>query len=202
LRIASIKPPSNVRTPFSASAAVGVGQPASQATRPSSAFNGTFAHSLPSLWSRVVGVGQPESSIADSRRADARSRERLTPKGVVQGFHVSVYKVDPRIDVLARNLLSNDDWRSALADEMEPVQPEVPLVSKPKSFACRAERLARTGTGPNRSVIRPAGESKRVRPDTDSGEEMALCESAKVVWSNILNTPFINFAGGDMPLGD
>jgi hypothetical protein len=31
---------------------------------------------------------------------------------------------------------------------------------------------------------------------------VALGESAKVVWSNILNAPFINFAGGDMPLGD
>jgi hypothetical protein len=42
------------------------------------------------------------------RRTDARRRERDSPEGVTQGFQVSVYKVDPRIDVFARNLLSKD----------------------------------------------------------------------------------------------
>jgi hypothetical protein len=61
------------------------------------------------------------------RRTDARRRERDRPEGVTQGFHVSVYKVDPRIAVLARNLLSNDDCRLALLNESEPVWPEMPL---------------------------------------------------------------------------
>ncbi|MFM0435943.1 hypothetical protein PQQ84_05740 [Paraburkholderia strydomiana] len=30
---------------------------------------------------------------------------------------------------------------------------------------------------------------------------MALAESAKVVWSNIFNAPFINFAGGNVTGG-
>jgi hypothetical protein len=52
------------------------------------------------------------------RRTDARRRERDSPEGVAQGFQVSVYKVDPRLNSFCRNLLSNDDWRAALGDEV------------------------------------------------------------------------------------
>lgn len=52
------------------------------------------------------------------RRAAARRRERHTPEGVTQGFQVSVYKVDPRFDSFARNLLSKDDWRPTLSNEV------------------------------------------------------------------------------------
>jgi hypothetical protein len=52
------------------------------------------------------------------RRTDARRRERDTPEGVTQGFHISVYKVDPIIDSFARNLLSKDDCRLADFDEV------------------------------------------------------------------------------------
>jgi hypothetical protein len=78
------------------------------------------------------------------RRADARSAQICRPDGVARGFHVSAYKVEPTEAVLARNLLSKDDCRLALADEVVPMRPEVPLVSNPRSSACRAERLART----------------------------------------------------------
>lgn len=102
--------------------AMGVGHPASHATRPSRAFSGTFACSLPSFQSRVVGVGQADTApvvpISDVRRTDARRRERDTPEGVTHGFQISVYKVDPVIDSLARNLLSKHDWRLALCDEV------------------------------------------------------------------------------------
>jgi hypothetical protein len=110
-----------------------------------------------------------------------------------------LYKVDPRLCILARNLLSKDDWRAALANEVEKCGPKVPLVIKPSSFACLAERLARTGTGPNRSVITESGASKRVAPDADSSEEVTLGISAQVVRSDILNAPFVYIAGRDMP---
>ena len=128
----------------------------------------------------AFGVGHPVQAVSDVRGTDARSRERHRPEGVVQGFQVILNKVDPRICVLARNLLSKDDWRAALADEVVPRRPEVPLVSKPSSFACRAERLARTGTGPNRSIVWPAGEAKCVAPNADAGEEVALGEAVEV----------------------
>lgn len=41
-----------------------------------------------------------------------------------------------------------------------------------------------------------------MRPDADPGEEVALRESSQVVRCDIFNTPFINFARGDMTAGD
>ena len=108
----------------------------------------------------------------------ARRRERDRPDSVIQGFQVSVYKVDPRVCVFACNLLSKDDCRLKLADEVLEGWPQVPLVIKPSSFACRAERLARTGTSPNRSVVAPSGRPEGMGPNANACEEMALCESA------------------------
>lgn len=69
----------------------------------------------------VLGVGQPlhdePESLPDMRRADARSAEIDRCEGVARSFHVSVYKVEPSEAVLARNLLTKDDWRAALFDE-------------------------------------------------------------------------------------
>jgi len=73
----------------------------------------------------------------------------------------------------------------------------VPLVIKPFSFACRAERLAWAGSGPDGSVVRPSGEPERVGPDSDPGEEVDLGESHKVGWSDVPDVSFIDF-----PLGD
>jgi hypothetical protein len=70
----------------------------------------------------------------------------------------------------------------------------MPLVSKPISFTCRAERSAGARASPNRAAIGPSGTSQCKGPDTDSGEEMALRESGKVAWSDIFDTPLVYFA--------
>jgi hypothetical protein len=70
---------------------------------------------------------------------------------------------------------------------MEPVRPKVPLVIEPASFACRGERLAGTGAGPDRAVVRPAGSTQGIGPDADAGEEVALDESSEFRRSNIDN---------------
>jgi hypothetical protein len=57
----------------------------------------------------------------------------------------------------------------------------MPLVSKSKLAACRAERLAGARTAPNWAVVRPPNASQGVGPDSDAGEEMALVELGKVV---------------------
>jgi hypothetical protein len=67
----------------------------------------------------------------------------------------------------------------------------VPLVSKPCSFACRGERLARATSGPQGLVISVSGESSGVAPDPDSGKEVTLGVSHNVVWNNILDAPFV-----------
>lgn len=96
-----------------------------------------------SLWSRVVGVTHPVRAVPDVRRTDARRRKRDRPEGITQGFQVSVYKVEPALCVLACNLLTSDDSRTALVDEVVEVGPQMPLISKPSAFTCLAERLAR-----------------------------------------------------------
>ena len=127
------------------------------------------------------------------RSTDARRRERDGPNGVRHGFQVSLYKVEPRLCVLARNLLSKDDCRAALVDEPMPHRPQVPLVIKPISFACRAERLAWAATGPDGAIIGPSSSPEGIGPDTNAGEEVALSKSMKVGWTDVSNISLIDF---------
>jgi hypothetical protein len=154
-----------------------------------------------SFQSRAVAVTQPESTIPDVRPAEARSRKRDKPEGVTHGFQVSLYKIEPYASAAACNLLSSDDCRLALFDEMEESGPKVPLVSKPFSFACRAERLARARSGPYRKIVGPTGAAQGEGVDADSCEEVALSKSSKFIWDNIFNAPFVNDAGRDLASG-
>jgi hypothetical protein len=203
------------RKPFppDPSDAAGVGQPAISACAGSAGLPQPFV--LPSATSRALratfvphfsldvsltlGVCHPVEAVSDVRSTDARSRERDRPDPVSHGFQVSLYKVDPRVCVLARNLLSKDDCRAALLDEPEPGWPKVPLVIKPCAFACRAERLAWTGAGPDGAVVGPSCASKRTAPDTDAREKMALSVRPEVVRRDIFDAPFIHIAGRDVP---
>jgi hypothetical protein len=177
--------------PRAASVTVGVGQPACHTTRPSNAFSGTFRHSCPSFQSRVVGVGHPLSNkpeaLADVRGTDARSAQICRPEGVARCFHVRLYSVEPAEAVLARNLLSKDDWRAALADEPVELGPEVALIGKSCPLSGGAEGLTRAGASPDGPVVGPSCETEGVGPDADTGEEVALREFAKIVGSNIDN---------------
>jgi hypothetical protein len=67
----------------------------------------------------AVGVGHPKQSLSDMRSAEARSAQIDRPAGVARCFQVSLYKVDPSKSVFTRNLLTKDDTRSTLADEVE-----------------------------------------------------------------------------------
>nr|CUV57405.1 protein of unknown function [Ralstonia solanacearum] len=77
----------------------------------------------PPLVSMACGVGHPIEPVTDVRGTDARSRKRDRPDGVVHGFHVILYKVDPSVCALARNLLSKNNCRPALADKVVPGWP-------------------------------------------------------------------------------
>ena len=133
-------------------------------------------------------------------RAEARSAGIRRPDGVARSFHVSLYKVEPTKSVFARNLLAKDDCRSALLNKPMEGGPKVPLVSKPSAFACRAERLARAGTGPDGPVVGPAGAAQGVGPDGDAGKEVALGVSGQIGGCDIFDAPFVYVAGRDMAL--
>lgn len=124
------------------------------------------------------------------------------PSGVSSLFKVTLDEIKPAMDKRFRRLLAKQLWRAPLSDEMAPCRPEVAWISKPKSLACLGVRLARTGTGPNRSIIRPSGPPKGERPDSDSREEVTLCVVLEVIWVNILDRSFVDVArcyvaGGD-----
>jgi hypothetical protein len=74
----------------------------------------------------------------------------------------------------------------------------VPLVSKPLSFACRAERLAWARSGPERTIGWDAGLPQGKGPSADSGKEVALNKSRKFSWRNVLDAPLVNLAGRDL----
>lgn len=154
---------------------------------------------LPPFPSLAPGLGHEPQALADVRSTDARSRDTGRCEGVADSFHVILNKVEPAVPNRCFNLLTKDDRRAALLDEVKPEGPQVPLVVEPTTHACHAERLARAGTCPNRRAIQPPRPSEGVTPHADAGEEMALRESGKVVGANIKDAPFIYFTGRDMP---
>jgi hypothetical protein len=129
------------------------------------------------------------------RRTDAVCSQYRRRNGVAFRFHVSANKVEPAVSNCRCNLLAKDCSRATLADEAIPLRPEVTSIIKPSPFARRAETGAGAGTCPDRSVVGPSGESERVAPDANSGEEMALGISQKVCWLDILDAPFIHVSG-------
>jgi hypothetical protein len=146
-------------------------------------------------------TNKPEA-LSDVRRADARSANILCREGVSRCFHVSRYKVEPAEAVAARNLLAKDCCRAALADEVVPVRPEVPLVSSPRSAACRAERLARAGSRPNGTVVWPSRKPQGKAPSADTGEEVALCVSSQLIWPDVSYVPLIYVSIRNVTLPD
>jgi hypothetical protein len=129
------------------------------------------------------------------RRADARSRDTDRPDGVTDTFHVIRYSVEPAVSNRCFNLLTKDDWRATLADKSMPGWPEVAIVGSSFAFSCHAERLARAGSGPNRSVIGPACESQGEAPSADAGEKMALLISSKVIRRHLGNAALVHISG-------
>jgi hypothetical protein len=74
----------------------------------------------------------------------------------------------------------------------------MPLVINPSAFACRAERLAGTRARPNWPIVRPPSSAQGKGPDSDSCEEMALCEFNKFIWMYVFNASFINNSVSNM----
>ncbi len=74
----------------------------------------------------------------------------------------------------------------------------MPIVSLGFAFAGDAERLARRRSCPQLSIVGPSGESSGKCPSADTGKEVALGVSHKVIWLNICNAPGVYVAGRQM----
>jgi hypothetical protein len=69
--------------------------------------------------SELLGLGHEVQSLSDVRRAEARRAQIGRADGVLRSFQVSLNSVEPSKAVFARNLLSKECCRLALAYEME-----------------------------------------------------------------------------------
>jgi hypothetical protein len=98
-------------------------------------------------------------------------------------------KVEPSVVNRCFNLLTKDNVRSALADEVKPGRPEVPLVGNTAACTSGAEWLTGATARPNRSVLGPSGKAQGVAPATESREEVALCVPVKFACFDILDAP-------------
>jgi hypothetical protein len=129
--------------------------------------------------------------------ADARSAKLRKPQSVRIFLHVSLYSREPSQSSRSRNLLAKDDVRAALGDESPKRRPEVARVVFAEALPGDGERLARAGAGPDWLIVGPSGETESEGPAGNSGEEMALGVSNKVVCIQFLDWGFVHVAGRD-----
>jgi len=129
----------------------------------------------------AFGVGHEPQSLSDVPRADARSAQIRRPDGVSRVFQISRNTVEPREPIDARNLLTKDRDRSALADEPKPRWPKMARIGGAIAFPRLREGLTGATPGPNRSAVWPAGELEWIAPAADAGEKVALRETANIV---------------------
>jgi hypothetical protein len=139
----------------------------------------------------LVIVGHKPIAVPEMIRACARGFNWLSCHGVAHGFQVTEHETEPVS--CSSNLLSKDDRRTALLDEVLPSRPEMPLVFKPIPLTCNAERLARARASPHGSITRPSGKVKGVRPTPESCKEMTLHESAQFVGPDVFDAALIHF---------
>lgn len=78
----------------------------------------------------------------------------------------------------------------------------MPFVGRAETFSRGTERLARARSGPNGAIVRPSRHSQRVRPKTDSSEEMTLPIPAQIVGSNVPDISTVNVATGQDSFGN
>jgi len=150
----------------------------------------------------VFGVGHPVKSLADVRRADARSAQIGCRCGIAQFFQVSEYSGEPCTSKATRNLLAKDNWRAALLDEASELGEEVPTVEKSALTACCRERLTRATACPDRATLGPSGESKGEWPASDAREKVALGVSVEIGGVNVCDGSVIDVSLRQLPLFD
>jgi hypothetical protein len=137
------------------------------------------------------GVGHPVEPLPDVRCPDPRSAQIGARDGIAQSFQVSEYSGEPVPAKPTRNLLSNDDWRTALPDKASKLGPEMALVRFGLPLPRGTEWLAGTASGPNRDIS-PAGELEGVLPAPDPGEQMHPPVARQVRPSHVHNASSVN----------
>jgi hypothetical protein len=92
----------------------------------------------------AIGVGHKPQPVPPVRRPDTASWHNGGPDGISTGLQVSAHSGEPFPSILARNLLSKQDCRTALGDEAVKSGPEVSFVGMATPLSSDRKRL--TGT--------------------------------------------------------
>ena len=129
-------------------------------------------------------------------RIDGTSRNNDRPAGVTDAFQVSRHSVEPILANRCRNLFSHDDRGPDGTDEAEEDGPEVPFVRRALLLTSGAKGLAGGASGPQGPLVGPSGKTGGKAPAADTGEEVALCETAQVRRIHVKNGSLINFPFG------
>jgi len=130
-------------------------------------------------------------------RVDGASRDIDAPAGVAFSRQISADSVEPTVASRSRNLLSHDDNGPTGTDEAMKVRPQMPWIICSKTFPGRAERLARTGAGPQRPVVRPSSKSSCDGPEAAPCKEMALGVSGEVAGPHVFDRSIVDVAWCD-----
>jgi hypothetical protein len=96
-------------------------------------------------------------------------------------------------------LLSKDNWRGALGDEVVKSGPDVSFVDMAFPLSRARKRLTRAGAGPHGAF--PSGEVKGVGPAADTGEEVALVIAFEVTRRYLPHISLVNIALGQVTSG-
>jgi hypothetical protein len=146
-----------------------------------------------------IGVGHEPNPLPDVWRACAVCAKYGSPDGVTFCFQVCRNQIEPTSPNRCFNLFSKDRCRDALADKSAPFEPQMPLIVSASALSGNAKWLTGARTRPDGPIIGPACEAQRVAPSPDSGEEMALGKSHKVIWLDIYDAPGIDHARRNRP---
>jgi hypothetical protein len=136
------------------------------------------------------------------RRGDARSAQIGGPNLISHLFHFSPYIGEPIPSVRARNLLSKEDWRTALRDESFEHWPQVPLIGCALPFPRLGERLAGAAPCPDRPFVRPRCQPQRFCPTGNAGEKMTLPVSPKLGCTHVVNGSLVHPSSRDPSFSD
>jgi hypothetical protein len=135
--------------------------------------------------SPAVGVGHSakEQPLASVRGPDGASWQSGGPDGITTLRQISSHSGEPLAPKRACNLFAKEDWRSALADEVEPGGEQMSSVSCASALASDGEGLAGRRARPAFEVF-ASGELEGEGPPADPGEEVTLSKPGKVIWAD------------------
>jgi hypothetical protein len=121
---------------------------------------------------------------------------------VSDALEISGDEIEPSVSIFASDLLSDDDARSAGADESEPFWPEVSIIGFSSTLAGAGPWLTRERACEDRPFIGPSSVAQGPRPDPDPVANVNLSVAGDVSGLEISNGSFIDNSWSNLTRSD